>query len=244
MPNAKKFLQRSMDLASKTEMFQRTPREAFEFHGKKSEFVKRMIFQRVGSHLRLAQIVFREAVAVDDKDSVGFQVGDVDLQRGGIHGDQDVNRVAGRVNFIRGKMELEAADAGNGSRRSANFRGIVRKGGDVIAVQRDGIRELVAGNLHAVAGIAREANDRLLDYFALVLDRWNFRECRHSSANPPLIEELPDYPWGARLSQRMRRCNERWLLKQPAGADTQGYHTGAYAAATESVEQHFSARWS
>ena len=93
-----------------------------------------MIFQRVGSYLRLAQVVFREAVAVDDKDSVGFQVGDVDLQRSGIHGDQDVNRVAGRVNFIRGKMELEAADAGNGSRRGTNFRGIVREGGDVIAV--------------------------------------------------------------------------------------------------------------
>jgi len=73
MPSAKKFLQRSMDLASRPRCSQRTPREALEFHGKEPEFVQRMIFQRVGSYLRLAQVVFREAVAVDDKDSVGFK---------------------------------------------------------------------------------------------------------------------------------------------------------------------------
>src|SRR5437867_1121181 len=94
-------------------------------------------------------------------------------------------------------MELETAYTGNGTRRSANFRRIVREGGDVVAVERDGIRELVAGNLHAVAGIAREANHRLIDYFALVLNWWNFRECRHSCANPPLIYELPDFPRGS-----------------------------------------------
>src|SRR5882672_2601423 len=94
-------------------------------------------------------------------------------------------------------MELETADTGNRTGGSANFRGIVRKGGDVIAVERDGIRELVASNLHAVAGIAREADHRLIDYFALVLDWWNFRKCRHSCSNPPLIDELPDYPRGS-----------------------------------------------
>jgi len=46
-----------------------------------------MIFQRIRGHLRLAQIALFETVAVDDQNSVGFQVGNVDFQRRRIHGD-------------------------------------------------------------------------------------------------------------------------------------------------------------
>src|SRR5882724_12324968 len=94
-------------------------------------------------------------------------------------------------------MELETADARNCSCRSANFRRIVRKRGNVIAVERRGIGELAAGDLHAVAGVARETDDRLIEHFALVFYRWNLCECRHSCANPPLIDELPDFPPGS-----------------------------------------------
>jgi hypothetical protein len=49
-----------------------------------------------------------------------------------------------------------------GARISA---GIVRESGQVVAVKRDGIRELAAGDLHAVAGIAAKADYGLIDGF-------------------------------------------------------------------------------
>src|SRR4029077_6243688 len=99
-------------------------------------------------------------------------------------------------------MQLKAADARYRSRRSANFRRIVRKSGNVIAVKRGGVCKLVSGNMHAIAGVAREANDRLIEFFFLVFYRWNFCECRHSCPEPPLICELPLSPWGARLNHK------------------------------------------
>src|SRR6266481_2975985 len=88
-------------------------------------------------------------------------------------------------------MQLETADAWNRFCRGANFRWIVRKRRNIIAVKRRGICELAPGNLHAVAGVAREADHRLIQHFALILYRWNFCERRHSSPKPPLTDELP-----------------------------------------------------
>ena len=98
---------------------------------------------------------------VDDQDAVGLQVGDIHFQRGGIHGDQHVHRIAGRVNVARREMHLESADAGQGAGRGANFGGKVGERGEIVAVKRDGIGELAAGDLHAVAGVAAKADARL-----------------------------------------------------------------------------------
>src|SRR5258708_30914601 len=80
-------------------------------------------------------------------------------------------------------MQLETTDTRNRSRGGADFRRIIRKGRNIIAIERGGIGELVAGNLHAIAGIAREAYDRLVEHFTPGFYWWNFRECRHSCPN-------------------------------------------------------------
>ena len=54
---------------------------------------------------------FAEVVEVDDQDSVGLQIGKIRLQRRGIHGDQGIDAVAGRIDVARRKMDLESADA-------------------------------------------------------------------------------------------------------------------------------------
>ncbi len=73
-------------------------------------------------------------------------------------------------------MELVAADAGKRASRSANLRGKVRKRGDIVAIERNGIRELASGNLHPVAGVAGKPNDRAINHFALVFYRRRFNE--------------------------------------------------------------------
>jgi hypothetical protein len=50
---------------------------------------------------------------------------------------------------------------------------------------------LAAGDLHAVPGVARETDYRLIKHFALAFYWWNFCERRHSCPKPPLIDELP-----------------------------------------------------
>src|SRR6266478_8652950 len=101
-----------------------------------------MIFERIRSHLGLAQIVFREGVGIHDENSVGFEVGDVHFQRRGVHGDQNVNGVTGRVDVVGSEMKLITADAGERAGRSTNFGGEVGESGDVVAVEGDGGGEL------------------------------------------------------------------------------------------------------
>src|SRR5215470_5071918 len=110
-------------------------------------------------------------------------------------------------------MQLEAADAGYGSGRSANFGGIIREGGDVVAVQCHRVRELATGNLHSVARVTGEANDRAVYDFAFGFDWGNFCKRRHSGPKPPLFNGLPSISRGVWLESRMRRCGERMALQ-------------------------------
>ena len=113
---------------------------------------------------------------------LGFRSLDVDLQRGWIHGHQDVHGVAWREHVAGGKLDLEAADARDGSRRGANFGGIVRECGQVVSVQGHSIGELASRDLHAVAGIAAKAEHRLSMTSRFVLASGNIRESRHRGA--------------------------------------------------------------
>ncbi len=182
-------------------MLQGYASEALQLDGEESEFVQRVIFQRIGGHLRLAQVRFHKAVGIDDEDAVGLQVADIDLQRRGIHGNQHIDGIARGVHVARGKMQLVTAHARQSAGRGANLGGEVREGRDVVAVKRDRIGELASGNLHAVAGIPGEANDRLIDLFAPVLGERRFDECRHRIPDPVRNSSstFPP-PQGARLN--------------------------------------------
>ena len=147
--------------------------EALQFDGEEAELVERMVFEGIGSHLRFAKIGFRESVGIDDKDAVGLEVGEIHFEGGGVHGDENVNGIAGGIDFVGRKMQLVTADAGERARRSANFSGEIRERSDVVAVKRDGIGELAAGDLHAVAGISGEADHRAVNDLAFVLRQRN-----------------------------------------------------------------------
>src|SRR6267154_2561271 len=135
-------------------------------------------------------------------------------------------------------MQLKTADTGNRAGRRADFRRIIRKGRNIIAIERGGIGELVAGNLHAVARVTREADDRLVEHFAPGFYWWNFRECRHSCPNlrTSMNSRLPTGECGSII--RMRRCGERMVSKAARQEPTpKGYHTGMRVAARESLDE-------
>src|SRR6202041_3377590 len=147
-------------------IFQRGAGELGELNGKKTIAIQRMILERADGNLRLAQIAFSEVIGIDDEDPVGFQVRQVHFERGGIHGDQDVHAVSGRVHIARGEMDLEAADAGQCAGGGANLGRVVRESGQVVTVQGDRIGELASSDLHAVTGVTAEADDRFVDRFS------------------------------------------------------------------------------
>ena len=187
MPEREEILAPVHALVIESEVLQSGARQLGQLHGKKAISVERMIFERIRRHLRLAQIRSPKVVEIDDQNAVGFQVRKIHLQRGGIHGDQSIHGVAGRENVVRREMHLESADAGQRARRGANFSGKVGKRRQIVAVQRDRVGELAAGDLHAVAGVAAETDYGLVNYFALALRNLNGGQS-HSFLGPHVHE--------------------------------------------------------
>ena len=68
---------------------------------------------------------------------------------------------------VAGEVDLEAGDAGQGAGRGADLGGEVGEGADVVAEEGRGVGELRAGELHAVAGVAGEADGDGFDLFDL-----------------------------------------------------------------------------
>ena len=99
------------------------------------------------------------------------------------------------MDLVAGEVQLEGRDTGQGSGRGADFRRIVGKGADVIPKQGRRRGELRAGQLHAVAGVAGEADGDALQF----LDRWGgmlFGFCGHALAGS-WYAARPTIPWAA-----------------------------------------------
>ena len=83
----------------------------------------------------------------------------MNLEGGGIHGHEGIQLIARRVHALAAELELEARDAEEGAGRGADLRREVGQGRDVVTGPRRFGRELLPGHLHAIAGIAGEADD-------------------------------------------------------------------------------------
>jgi hypothetical protein len=104
------------------------------------------------------QVLGVEGVGVDDQDPARLEIAQVGPERGRVHGDQGVELVAGGVNVVAGKVDLEPRHAGERAGRGADLGREVREGADVVAENGRGVGELGPGKLHAVAGVAGEAD--------------------------------------------------------------------------------------
>ncbi len=136
---------------------------------------QRLVFERVRRVVGLLQVLLVELVGVDDDRAAVFEVGEVHLQRRRVHGDEDVRLVAGRADVAARKVQLEAGDAGQGTGGRANLGGEVGQRRDVVADDGGGVGELRPRQLHAVAGVAGEADGHGLDFLCPSLDLGGWR---------------------------------------------------------------------
>ncbi len=125
--------------------------------------VEGAVLQRVGGVADLGQVAIGEVGGVGQDHRPPGQVVQVRLQGGRVHHDQDVRTIAGGADVEVGEVHLEAGDAGDGSRGCPDLGREVRQGGEVVA-QLSGVGgEPVAGQLHAVPGVAGETDDDPID---------------------------------------------------------------------------------
>ena len=130
---------------------------------------ERAVGQRVGLVARLGQAALVEGVAVDDEHrALGHQV-DVGLEGRRVHRHQHVRRVAGGQDVVVRDVDLEGRHAAQGAGRGPDLGREVGEGGQVVAQQGAARGEAVAGELHAVARVAGEAHDDLVQLLCRVL---------------------------------------------------------------------------
>ena len=107
----------------------------------------------------LGEVALLEGVGVEDHRAALLEPRQLGPQRGRVHGHQHLGRVAGRGDVVIGDVDLERGDTREGACRRADLGRVLRQRHDVVADQRRHAGEAVAGELHAVAGVAGEVDD-------------------------------------------------------------------------------------
>ena len=124
--------------------------------------------QRVRGVAGLGEVAVVEVVGVhDDRRALG-QVGEVRLERRGVHRDQHVGGVARGQDVVVGEVHLERRHAGQGALRRADLGGEVRQRHQVVAERGRLLGEPVSGQLHPVARVAGEPDDDPVDLLDLL----------------------------------------------------------------------------
>ena len=115
--------------------------------------------------LSLLQVVGTEGVGIDDDGGLRFGKTVLCLQRGGVHRHQHITLVTGGIDLTRADMHLKTAYSRKRPLRGADVGGIVGKRRYAVAHRCRHGRENVSGQLHTIAGIAREADYYLFQFF-------------------------------------------------------------------------------
>ena len=121
------------------------------------------VTERVLAVAGLREVALLEGVAVDDQRSARLEQVQLALERGRVHGDEDLRGVARRGDLVVGDVDLKCRNAGEGACRRSDLSGKLRERGEVIAQHGAHRSEAIAGELHAIARVAREADDHTVE---------------------------------------------------------------------------------
>ena len=129
---------------------------------------QRVVLERVLRVAGLAQVAVGEVVAVHDDRGALLQVAQVGLQRRRVHRHQHVGGVARGQDVVVGEVHLERRHARQRALGRPDLRREVGQRRQVVAERRRLLGEAVAGELHAVTGVAGEADDHAVELLDLL----------------------------------------------------------------------------
>src|SRR5207247_361153 len=153
------------------------------------------------------------------------------LECRGVHGHQAVETVARRVDALATELKLEARDAEQCPGGSADLGREIRQRGDVVPGPRRLRRELLAGELHAVAGVAGEADDGSIQFLTTLPDtRYGRRRLAHRCSFRVRHSRGPAYPSRfsiiSPLGSSPERDSPRTAGRSPRGPGERFYASG------------------
>ena len=127
----------------------------------------RAVVERVRGVLGLLEVALVERVLVDDQRAADLEAVQVGLECGRVHRDEHVRLVAGGGDVVVGDLHLEGGHPVDGALWRADLGREVGEGGQVVAERGAHRGEAVAGQLHAVTGVAGESDHESVEDFGL-----------------------------------------------------------------------------
>jgi hypothetical protein len=125
--------------------------------------VESAVLQGVGVVARPVEVSLGERVLVDENRAALRHAVAVHLQRGGVHGHQHVDLLAGGAHLAGPKLDLKRAHAEGGAGRGADLGRVVGEGRQVVAGMSGGAGKLRPRQLHAVPRVSREQHRGVAD---------------------------------------------------------------------------------
>ena len=129
---------------------------------------QRAVVERVGRVAGLLEVAFVEGILVDDHGAARLQPVEIGHQRGRVHGHEHAGFVARGGDLVIGDVHLERGHAVDRSGGRPDLGREVGQCGQVVAECSAHRREAVTGELHAVAGVAGEADDQMVEYMIVL----------------------------------------------------------------------------
>ena len=146
-------------------------------HRVRAVVVQGAVIERIAGVAGLLQVAVVEGIGVQDQRAALREVVQLRLQRRRIHCHQHCRCITRGGDVKIGDAHLEGRDTGQRSLRGADLGGELGQRGQIVAECRGDARELVTGELHAVAGVAGEADDDLVDLLQRQFARCGIGHC-------------------------------------------------------------------
>ena len=142
----------------------------------------------VGLEARLFQSAAVEGIGVDDYHCGALAPFGIGLERGRIHCHEHVTEVSRSGHVLASYVDLEARNTRNGAVRRPDLSRIVRKCGEVIAIDSRHISKKRPRELHSISRVPGKADHHIVcvDYF--VLHYWlDHKRQKAGLAGPALL---------------------------------------------------------
>ena len=165
-------------------------REARHRHFDNSIAAEAFILERVRLVASLGERPLVEVVDVDDHHPVLLEMVQIGSECGRIHGYEHAGCVARSGDRVIGDAHLERRDSGHRAGWGSNLGRELRECREIVPEEGRDTGESITGELHAITGIAGEADDNVMQRLRAVIDCWRMVDKIGHAQRPPVLARV------------------------------------------------------